>query len=584
MASSPEPKGGLRYQVDETAPRSLVAGIGLQYAVLSLSSTALMPTVAFRAAGASEPTVMWAVFASLVISGAMIALHARPIGRLGSGYVLAVGPTSAAIAVTVDALEAGGPALLAILAVAASVFQFAFALRISLLRRLLTPTVSGTALMLIPVTIVPVVFGLLGDVPAGSGPTSAAACAGVTILVVGGIMLKGSASLRTWAPVGGIVAGSVVAAAYGLYDLDRVLHAPWFGLPTSWPTHFGSLAADLDIEAFAGLLPSFVLLFFICAIRSMSSALAIQTVAWRAPRAMDFRPVQGTIAADALSNLTAGLAGTMPNSANSATVARTQLTGVAARPVGLVYGAVIALSAFCPKVVALILAVPAPVFAGYVTVMIASTFTIGLRMAAADAADHRQGLIVGLAFWVGAGCQYGFIFPDFVAAFAGGLLKSALTTGGLVAILLTALLVLTAQPRKRLETQLALTALPTLRDFVRGQAARHEWPTSMADRVEGVAEEALLTLLRDTEEGAEQQRRLLVAAARDGDGAVLDFIAAGGRENIEDRLAVLGDGAADESNRIERDVSLRLLRHLADDVRHRQYQDVDVLTVRVDDR
>ena len=582
MAASPEAEAGLRYQVDETAPLSLVAGIGLQYAVLSLSSMMLMPTVAFRAAGAPEPAVIWAVFASLVICGAIIALHARPIGRFGSGYVLAIGPTSAAIAVTVDALSAGGPALLAILAVTASVFQFAFARRMSLLRRLLTPTVSGTALMLIPVTIIPVIFGLLDDVPAESTTTAAPACAGITVLVVGGIMLKGNASLRTWAPVCGIVVGSLVAAAYGLYDTARVVQAPWFGLPTSWPTHFGSFADDLDLETFAGLAPAFVLLFFICTIRSMSSALAIQTVSWREPRAMDFRPVQGTIGADALSNLAAGLAGTMPNGANSATVARTQLTGIAVRPVGIVYGAAVALLAFCPKVMALVLAVPAPVFAGYVTVMIASTFTIGLRMAVSDAADHRQGLIVGLAFWVGAGCQYGFIFPDFVAAFAGGLLQSALTAGGLVAILLTALLLLTGPRRQRLETRLDLTALPALRDFARDQAARHQWPTNMADRLDAVAEEALLTLLRDGGDGAERQRRLLVTAARDANSAVLEFAAAGGQENIEDRLAVLGDTAMGES--VEREVSLRLLRHLAADVRHRQYHDVDVLTVRVDDR
>ena len=581
MATGPDPNGGLLYQVDERAPLPLAAGIGLQYAVISLSSRMLIPTVAFRAAGASETAVVWAIFASLVICGGIIALHARPIGRFGSGYVLAVGPTSAAIAITADALNAGGPALLAILAITASVFQFAFALRMSLLRRLLTPTVSGTALMLIPVTVIPIMFGMLDDVPAEYPATAAPACAGVTILIVGGIMLKGTSSLRAWAPVFGIVVGSVVAAFYGLYDIDRVAQAAWFGVPTEWPGHFASAVDGLDFETFTGLLPAFVLLFLICTIRSMSSSLAIQTVSWRERRAMDFRPVQGAIAADALSNLAAGLAGTMPSGANSGTVARTQMTGVAARSVGVVYGAAVILLALCPKIVALVLAVPGPVFAGYVTVMIAATFTIGLKMAVSEGADHRQGLIIGLAFWIGAGCQYGFIFPDFVATFAGGMLKSALTAGGLVAILLTALLVLTAPRRQRLETQLAVAALPELRDFVRDLAKRHQWRSAMADRLDAVAEECLLTLLRDEEEAAEQQRRLLVIASNEGNAAVLEFIAAGGQENIEDRLAVLGETGTEES--FERDVSLRLLRHLASEVRHRQYHDVDIVTVRVNE-
>ena len=94
-----------------------------------------------------------------------------------------------------------------------------------------------------------------------------------------------------------------------------------------------------------------------------------------------------------------------------------------------------------------------------------------------------------------------------------------------------------------------------------------------------VAEEALLTLLGDDQDGDEPQRRLLVTAAREGNGATLEFIAAGGTENIEDRLALLSETATAES--IERDVSLRLLRHLATEVRHRQYHDVDVVTLRV---
>ena len=578
MATGHDPAGGLRYQVDEKAPLPLVVGVGTQYALLSLSSMMLMPAVAFRAAGAPENAVVWAVFASLMICGAITALHARPIGRFGAGYVLAVGPTSAAIAVTADALNAGGPVLLAMLAITASLIQFAFALRISLLRRLLTPTVSGTALMLIPVTIIPVMFGMLDDVPAEYPDVAAPACAGTTLLVVGGIMLKGTPALRTWAPVIGIIAGSVVAGVYGLYDVDRVVQAAWFGMPTEWPGHFATITSDLDIATFAGMVPAFVLLYLICTIRSMSSSLAIQTVSWRAPRAMDFRPVQGTIAGDALSNLAAGLAGTMPNGANSGTVARTQLTGVAARPVGIVFGAAVILLALCPKVVALVLAVPGPVFAGYVIVMIAITFTIGLKMAVSEG-GHRQGLIIGLAFWIGAGCQYGFIFPDFVATFAGGMLKSALTAGGLVAILLTAVLVLTGPRRQRLETQLAVASLPALREFLRDLVQRHQWGSAMNGRLDAVAEETLLTLLRDDREAAERERRLLLVASREGNAAVLEFIAAGGQENIEDRLAVLGETATEAS--VERDVSLRLLRHLASEVRHRQYHDVDIVTVRV---
>ena len=123
-----------------------------------------------------------------------------------------------------------------------------------------------------------------------------------------------------------------------------------------------------------------------------------------------------------------------------------------------------------------------------------------------------------------------------------------------------------------------MTALPAIREFVGGFASQNGWNEAMANRLDSASEETLLTLLRD-DKASESRRRLLVKAHRQGPDAVLEFIAAGGEENIEDRLALLGQGAAESS--LERDVSLRLLGHLAAEVRHRQYFDTDFIMIRV---
>ena len=74
-------------------------------------------------------------------------------------------------------------------------------------------------------------------------------------------------------------------------------------------------------------------------------------------------------------------------------------------------------------------------------------------------------------------------------------------------------------------------------------------------------------------------RRLHLSAQREDDGAILEFVAAPGGENLQDRMALLGAETDEET--IEHEVSLRLLRHLASSVRHQQYHDTDVLTVHV---
>ena len=98
----------------------------------------------------------------------------------------------------------------------------------------------------------------------------------------------------------------------------------------------------------------------------------------------------------------------------------------------------------------------------------------------------------------------------------------------------------------------------------------------MADRLEAASEETLLTLIRQNEAGEEHdRRRLLLIAHREGAGAVLEFVASTGEENLQDRLALLGERPTGDL--IEQEVSLRLLRHLASSVRHQQYHDTDIV-------
>ena len=103
----------------------------------------------------------------------------------------------------------------------------------------------------------------------------------------------------------------------------------------------------------------------------------------------------------------------------------------------------------------------------------------------------------------------------------------------------------------------------------------------MADRLDAVCEETLLTLQQQDEPDADIERRRLLLTARGEDGgAVLEFVASKGEGNIQDRIALLGEASAGAM--IEREVSLRLLRHLAASVRHQQYHGTDIVTVRVD--
>lgn len=538
----------------------------------------LTPAIIVRAAGGSEAFLSWSVFAAVAVSGISTMLQAVRVGRVGAGYVLAMGTSGAFIAICVTAIAEGGPAMLATLVVVSSFFQFALSARLSLFRRILTPTVAGTVIMLIPVTVMPIIFGFLKNVPDGVPVLAAPMSALATLLSIIFIALKATGVLRLWAPVIGVVVGSLVAGFYGLYDIERVAAASWVGFPTGeWP------GLDLSFgPVFWTLLPAFVFVTLVGAIETIGDSIAIQRVSWRQPRAADFRAVQGTVAADGMGNLLSGLLGTVPNTTYSTSVAVAELTGVGARRVGVALGLVFVVLAFVPKALAVILAIPGPVAAAYIGVLLMMLFVVGMKVTVQDGIDYRKGLVAGAAFWIGVGFQNGWIFPEYASKFAGGLLENGMTAGGLVAILMTLFVELTEPRRRRIEMVLDLSALPKIKTFLGEFASRSNWDAAMADRLVGTAEETLLTLLKhgQSQSAEKQERRLLLMAHKEGGQAVLEFVAATGEENLQDRIALLGERADAETN--EWDVSLRLLRHLASSVRHQQYHDTDIVTVHVD--
>jgi len=568
----------VRYEPDQHPPHGLALGLALQLMMLELGEIILIPVVVVTAAGGGDAYLAWAAFAALAISGITTMLQARRVGRVGSGYILLMVTSGAFIAVCVTALTEGGPPLLMALLVVSSLFQFALSARLSLLRRIITPTVAGTVMMLIAVTIMPVVAELLEEVPEGASETGILWSAIVTLLVTLLMVLRGSSGVRRWAPIAGVIAGCVVASGFGLYEIERVLEAPWFGLPQGgWP----GFAFDFG-PAFWALLPAFVFVTLIGAIETVGDVVGIQRVSWRTPRATDFRSVQGAVAADGVGNLLSGLTGTVPNTTCASGVATVEITGVASRRVGMYIGAFFLALTLLPKLIALFLAIPGPVAAAYLLMMIAILFSLGLRIVVQDGMDFRKAAIVGVSFWIGTGFQHELFFAGGLDGWLGELLGNGMASGGLAALAMTGFLELTAPRKKRIETNLDVDSLPRINALIDQMSSRKGWDEQTIYRLRLVAEETLGTLLEAREEGeeAKAQRRLRLVIRPEGSGAEMEFVAAGGEGNIEDRLALIEDHHP--ADPVEHEISLRLLRHFASSVRHQQYLDTDIVTVRID--
>lgn len=543
--------------------------------MIGLAPTVLIVAITALAAGQDESYLSWAVFAALIISGVNTALQAAKIGRLGGGHILIMGATPNFIAVSILAIEEGGTAMLASLIVLSSLFYLALAAWLPLLRRIITPVVSGTVLMLIAALILPIAFDRLQEVPEGSSLAAGPCVAAVMVVASTMLMLRGSRTWRPWSLLLRIAAGCVAAVPFGLYDFERLSTASWVGIPDS-----GFPGLDLTPSAgFWGLLPMFLIVTLVQVIKGIGDGVIVQQVSRRRPRTTDFRLIQGSTYANGVSVLLSGIAGTPPTTYYSpSTVSLINLTGVSARSAGYAVGGLLVVLAFFPKITSVLLSIPSPVMGGFLVIALGVLFVEGIQTLVRAGLDPQKAIVVGLAFSIGLGMEHRNVLADLLGSPWGELLGNGITVGTATALALTAFLELTSS-RRRLEVRLDIADLPRIDAFLQEIAAKMGWDAAATERLRSAGEETLSSLLQpDDAYPAGEAPRLIIVARPEGGTVEMEFLAVFDEENLEDRLAYLDEQTETFD---ERELSFRLLRHYASSVRHQKYHGLDIVTVQV---
>ena len=580
-----------RYEAQESPPFLASLGYGAQFSLIASATLLVTPVVVAKASGRDDSYLVWVVFASLVVAGLTTMMQVRGAGPVGARAMLPMFTAAFSIPFCIDAVSDGGPATLAALVIVCGIGQMAISKWLFIIRRIVTPVVGGTVLMILSITLASVVPRLLPEAT-DSDALGAHIAALSTLGIVSALILRGSAVARLWGPIIGIVAGSAVAAAFGLYDAGFVREAAWVGLPGVWPG-LGSPPVISGVGVtFWTLLPAFLFLSVIIAIQVNGESIAQQRASRREVRAVDFREVQTALTGTGVTNLFAGVGGTVPYIVNPGVVSYTQTTGIASRRVGYVIGGMLIAVAFLPKLSGLLSSIPGSVMAGYLIVLSAYLFVDGARTVIQSEPNRQRITVAGVCFWIGAAFQFGlFSMPEVIPVW-GSLLQSGITTGGVAAIVMILYLEFTNPRGMRFHSRLHIDALPELNEFLEKFAGRRGWGTAMRERLSAVAEETLLTLApidfgelaaMDDDPDAEDskpERQLVVTASSDGPVATLEFIGgAGDEENMEDRLRQLQQ--FDSENMVEQDLSLQLLRAYATSVRHQQFHGTDIITVRI---
>ncbi len=569
----------LRYEPEEKCPPTLALNSALQIFVPNTISVILLTTIVALASGHGSDYLSWAIFSGLVITGISVILHSFRFWHIGSGRLVVTNFNVPFLAVTTLALATGGPGLLASLVMVSTVLQLLITMRLASFRRLFTPTVSGTIIMLVAVSAVPFIVSRTVIAPAGVS-LERFLIPGIAALAVGVLVtLKGSPGLRLWTLPLTLVSGVAVAAPMGLYDIGLVIEAQWFSLPDlTWRGFDFTFGVE-----FWSLLPGFVFVSLTAYLKSLGDLSAIYQASYREPRALDHRVVQSGLNLYGGTTFLTGVLGTVPISAPWAvTVVYVSFTGVASKVVGIYLGlATLAVAPFS-KLIAFLVVVPSPVLSAIYVIIFGALFVEGAKIAFGGQMDHKRGTVIGVSLVVGisAGSLAGQLEGSL-----GNIAGSVVASGSAVALAMTAISELTGTRRRKLEVDLALSSLTPIAEFLDGFAANRGWSEEARNRLHHVGEEVTLSLLeQDDEDGLSEgeDRRLTATAQTEGDSVEVEFVVFSRDttgQNIEDRLAYMESDSGLED---EQQFSMRLLSHYASSVHHRKYYGIDIVTVRVD--
>ncbi|MCQ3803731.1 MAG: hypothetical protein OXC98_10260 [bacterium] len=567
----------IRFEPEEACPPSIALLVGFQGAALVLAPTVLNVAIAIRSSGLDDTYLTWGVFAAMLVCAATTAFQASQLRRFGAGHAVLTIPAALFIAIMVTTVSIAGPATFASLLMVCSFIQVALAWWLPTLRRIITPAVSGTVTILIAITLLPIAFGSVRDLPTGTPAVAGPAIAAATLLVSVIVTLRASGRWRLVAPFISILAGCAVAAGFGVLDADRIANAGWFGIP-----QMPDLSFDLTLsKQFWSLLPSFAILTLVIGLKTISDSVAIQQDSRRRPRAIDFRKIQGMVSVNGIGMLLAGLGGTLPPmTISSYSLSLINLTGVAARRVGIAVGIVSVTLAFFSKFTALLLTIPGPVLGGYLMLAMGILFVSGCQTILRDGIDPQRVLVVAVATALGLGLHGHPLIGDLLGDDLGALLGNGVTIGAVAAIGMTLLLEAMSTRRSRLEVTLDMSSLAEIDGFLAGLASRLNWNEASALRLRSAGEETLASLLWLEDDTRDSETpRLVIVARPQGVMVELEFVATTRQENIEDQLAFLTDEVAVPT---ADDLSLRLLRYHASGVRHQKFHGVDIIRVQVE--
>jgi xanthine permease XanP len=442
MTSQSQPSSELLYGLDDR-PVPLPAFFAALQHVLACFVGIVTPTLIIGGVLGLHEQLPYLISMGLMVSGVGTLIQARrPLG-IGAGMICVQGTSFAFLSAVLAAglmVKARGGSPDDILAMIFGVCFFGAFIEMVLsrfighLQRVITPLVTGIVITIIGVSLIKV--GIT-DVGGGAkaenfgAPINLALGALVLVTIIALNRLR-NPWLRLSAIIIGLLVGSLAAWFSGVLVPKPLPDLPLVSLPM--PFRYGF---DFDWMAFVPV----ALIYLITAIETTGDLTANCMISRQPIKGPQYlQRIRGGVLGDGISSLIAALFNTFPNTTFSQNNGVIQLSGVASRHVGYYIGAILVILGLFPVLGAILQQIPKPVLGGATLVMFGTVAAAGIRILAQAPLDRRSLLIMATSFGIGLGVSSQPELLSQMPTLVQNLFGSAITSGGLTAILMTLLL------------------------------------------------------------------------------------------------------------------------------------------------
>jgi len=231
----------------------------------------------------------------------------------------------------------------------------------------------------------------------------------------------------------GLVIGYIVAAFMGKVNFGKMADMQVLAVPM--PFKYGFFKFTL-----AGFIP-IALIYLITTVESIGDLTATSMIS-KQPIKGDkyFKTISGGVLGDGVNSALAAVFNSFPNTTFSQNNGVIQLTGVASRYVGYFIALFLVIVGMFPVVGGLFSIIPNSVLGGATILMFGTVAAAGIKIIATNVINRRGMIIMALSLGTGLGV----VFVPQILGHAPKIIQtifgSAITTGGLTAILLNVVL------------------------------------------------------------------------------------------------------------------------------------------------